>query len=256
MNNKHSEIIKSEPIIKSDTTNKREISNKPVTTFNKEIIPIVKEEPKLKSILKQEPEQSISTNLYVLDPLSVIIKLVIISHKPIGTKISIYNNLIGIQEPGIFQPLVRYIMNNNKDDLHYLYNPIEYACRNFLTETMTEKMPNIVKLFECALTGITKLIETYKNSPMSVICLNYYTNLINNYLVKLYNRQLFKPDEMTKLYTSELLSILIKKWTDVKLQAVLDLNQYLMSNDNSTDNMNGLEIFMNDFDIQIQKIKF
>ena len=255
--NKYSEIIKLD------------------TTFNKEIISTIKEEPKLKiifkepklkSILKEEPEvksilkeelkQSISTNLYILDPLSVIIKLVIISHKPIGTKISIYNNLIGIQEPGIFQPLVRYIMNNNKDDLHYLYNPIEYACRNFLTETMTEKMPNIIKLFECSLTGITKLIETYKNSPMSVMCLNYYTNLITNYLVKLYNRQLFKPDEMTKLYTSELISILIKKWTDVKLQAVLDLNQYLMSNDNSTDNMNGLEIFMNDFDIQIQKITF
>ena len=86
MNNKHSEIIKSEPIIKSDTTNKREISNKPVTTFNKEIIPIVKEEPKLKSILKQEPEQSISTNLYVLDPLSVIIKLVIISQTKLKNK--------------------------------------------------------------------------------------------------------------------------------------------------------------------------
>ena len=81
-------------------------------------------------------------------------------------------------------------------------------------------------------------------------------NLISNYLVRLYNRQLFKPDEMTKLYTTELLLKLIQKWTDVKLQAVLDLNQYLMTNDNSTDNMNGLEIFMNDFDKQIQKIQF
>ena len=53
-------------------------------------------------------------NLFILDPLSTIIKLAIISFKPIGTKISICNNLIGIQEPGLFQPIVRFVFKNNK----------------------------------------------------------------------------------------------------------------------------------------------
>ena len=39
---------------------------------------------------------------YILDPLSVIIKLVILSKKDIGTKISVSNNVIYIQEVGIF----------------------------------------------------------------------------------------------------------------------------------------------------------
>jgi hypothetical protein len=34
---------------------------------------------------------------------------------------------------------------------------------------------------------------------------------------------------------------------------VLDLNEYLISNDNSEDNLNGLEMFMKDFDNKIQQ---
>ena len=128
---KYSSIIKTDP-----ETNKLETNNLETIKLEPDT------EPKLKPLIKQEQKQDqiILNKLFILDPLSVIIKLVIISHKPIGTKINIYNNLIGIQEPGIFQPFVRYILNNNKDDLHYLYNPIEYACRSFLTETMMEKL--------------------------------------------------------------------------------------------------------------------
>ena len=50
-----------------------------------------------------------NTNLhfYILEPLSVIIKLAIISNKPIGTKLRMYNNIIYFQEPGIFQGFCR-----------------------------------------------------------------------------------------------------------------------------------------------------
>ena len=51
---------------------------------------------------------------YILDPLSVIIKLAILSKKRIGTKISVYNNIVYIQEIGVFQALVRYVFKNNK----------------------------------------------------------------------------------------------------------------------------------------------
>ena len=59
--------------------------------------------------------------LFVLDPLSVIIKLAIISNKPIGTKICIDNNIIYLQEPGPFQALCRYVFKSNKTDIQYLY---------------------------------------------------------------------------------------------------------------------------------------
>jgi hypothetical protein len=72
------------------------------------------------------PDDNINTNikLFLLDPLSVIIKLSILSNKPIGTKLLIYNNIIYFQEPGPFQALCRVIYKSNKTDLQYIYNPI------------------------------------------------------------------------------------------------------------------------------------
>ena len=105
-----------------------------------------------------------NSNLHqvILDPLSVIIKLAIISNKPIGTKLRINNNIILLQEPGPFQALCRYFFKNNKTDIQYLYNPIEIACKKYLTKTVIQENPKIKDLFSCAQNGILKLIDTYK----------------------------------------------------------------------------------------------
>ena len=72
------------------------------------------------------PDDNLNINikLFLLDPLSVIIKLAILSNKPIGTKLLIHNNIIYFQEPGPFQVLCRVIYKSNKTDLQYMYNPI------------------------------------------------------------------------------------------------------------------------------------
>lgn len=194
-----------------------------------------------------------TNKMFIVDPLSVIIKLAILGYKKIGTKIFINNNVVGLQEPGVFQSIVRFIFNNNKQDLHFLYNPIEFACKNFLTENNKNTKPGVIKLFECALYGLTKLKETYKNSPISILALDYYYVLITNYLYRPYNKKLFKPNDMTTCYTEEFIEVVNKIWTDVKIQAVTDLNGYLLSNDNSIDNSNCLEIFMRDVDAQMYK---
>jgi hypothetical protein len=118
----------------------------------------------------------------ILDPLSVIIKLAIISNKPVGTKLLIKNNVVHIQEPGPFQGFCRYINKSTKNDLQYLYNPIQLACQYFMNEEYREENPQIVELFECAQRGIEKLLETYANDSMIQLCLNYYYILIENYV--------------------------------------------------------------------------
>ena len=65
---------------------------------------------------------------YLLDPLSVIIKLALLGYKPAGTKVNISNNIIQLQEVGIFQAIVRMVQKNNRNDLQYLYNPLDIAC--------------------------------------------------------------------------------------------------------------------------------
>ena len=68
------------------------------------------------------PDNNTQINLktFVLDPLSVIIKLAVIGNKPVGTKILISNNVIYLQEPGPFQALCRVFFKTNKTDLQYL----------------------------------------------------------------------------------------------------------------------------------------
>ena len=111
------------------------------------------------------PDNDINTNykLYLLDPLSVIIKLAILGNKPIGTKLLIQNNVVYFQEPGMFQSIVRLFYNTNKTDLQYMYNPIYIACLTFLSKESVAKTPRLKNLFINALAGLKNLIETYKS---------------------------------------------------------------------------------------------
>ena len=192
--------------------------------------------------------------LFILDPFSVIIKLAILSNKPIGTKIRINNNIIYLQEPGPFQSVCRYIFNNNKTDIQYLYNPIELACQQYLTTSVIKENPKIRELFKCAQSGLNKMIETYKASSVMRICINYYLSLISNHLEELNNTTLFKKDNMSVFYTSELLNQLKKMWTSDKIKIILNLTTFLCSDDNAETDVKSLETIMDGIDKQVSII--
>jgi hypothetical protein len=198
--------------------------------------------------------KNIDHHLYVLDPLSVIIKLAIISNKPIGTKISITKNIIYLQEPGPFQGLLRYILNYNKTDLQYLYNPIELACKIYLNSNNINNFNNITELFKCAQNGLIKLMETYKNCSIIRLCLNYYYTLISNYINKNYIDNLFKKDEITALYTKELISSLTDFWSQEKIDIVLNIISFLMKDESANHNVKSLENIMENIDNQTKHI--
>ena len=71
----------------------------------------------------------------ILDPLSIIVKLFIYSYKPAGTKISIGNNRIYIQESTYIQGIIRKINGDTKNDITILTCPVLYACLNYLKNT-------------------------------------------------------------------------------------------------------------------------
>ena len=192
--------------------------------------------------------------LFILDPFSVIIKLAILSNKPIGTKIRIDNNIIYLQEPGPFQSVCRYIFNNNKTDIQYLYNPIELACQQYLNGDVIKQNPKIKDLFKCAQSGLIKMIETYRASSVMRICINYYLSLISNHLEELNNATLFKKDNMSVFYTSELLNKLTKNWTQDKIKIILNLTTFLSSDDNAETDVKSLETSMDGIDKQVSII--
>lgn len=193
-------------------------------------------------------------HLFILDPLSVIIKLAILSNKPIGTKLCINNNIIYMQEPGPFQALCRYFFKNNKTDIQYLYNPIELACQIYLTKTSIQQNPKMKDLFKCAQNGILRLIETYKTCSVMRLCLNYYFSLITNHLEEKNNSELFRRDMMSTFYTEDLLNKMNKNWSQEKIKIVLNLTTYLSSNENAETDVKSLETIMDGIDKQMLTI--
>jgi len=202
------------------------------------------------------PDDSNNINIktFILDPLSVIVKLAILSNKPVGTKLLIKNNVIYFQEPGPFQSLCRMIYKSNKTDLQYIYNPINIACLHFLSKSFIEKTPRIKNLFLCAQHGLKKLIETYKSCSIITITLNYYYVLLSNHIQQTYNENMFVKDNFTNYYTSNVIDTLHKQWTDEKIKVVLDIIAFLLKYSDNPNNVKSLETIMDSIDANTQVI--
>jgi hypothetical protein len=197
---------------------------------------------------------NVNIKLFLLDPLSTIIKLAIIGNKPVGTKILIQYNIIYLQEPGIFQSITRMFYNTNKSDLQYMYNPIQIACNTFLSKENIQKIPRIKNLFICAQNGLKRLMETYKSCSIITLCLNYYYAIITNYVEQKYNDSIFYKDTLTSLYTKELIESLNQQWTTERIKVVLDLITFLTNDSMACSNVKTLETIMENTDPNSQKI--
>ena len=64
---------------------------------------------------------------FIIDPFTCMVRLAVLSFKPIGTKISVNDNKIAFCEPGLFQGPLRWSKGDNRDDLHNLFFPIKKA---------------------------------------------------------------------------------------------------------------------------------
>jgi hypothetical protein len=203
-----------------------------------------------------ENNQNSNIKLFLLDPLSVIIKLAIIGNKQIGTKVLIQNNVIYLQEPGPFQALCRLIYKSNKTDLQYIYNPIHIACETFLSKEAVQKTPRLKNLFICAQNGLKKLTDTYKNCSIISLCLNYYYAIITNHVEQKYNDSIFYKDSLTSFYSKELTEKLNEQWTQEKIKVILDLISFLTNDTMATENVKSIDTIMINIDKNTQHILF
>ena len=200
----------------------------------------------------KDDNSNINIKLFILDPLSVIVKLAILSNKPIGTKLLIQNNVVYFQEPGPFQAFCRIFYKSNKTDLQYMYNPINIACLHFLSKEFVGKTTRIKQLFICAQKGLKNLMETYKNCSILNLTLNYYYALLTNHIEQQYNDNMFNKDNFTCYYTKEVCDNLNKQWTDEKIKVVLDIISFLLKYNDNPNNVKSLETIMESIDKNTQ----
>jgi len=124
----------------------------------------------------------------ILEPLQVMIQLSLVSFCPIGTKVSISNNILHIQKPTMSQGVVRWWYGDNKDDLYYLF----HAIRRYYLWYKRDESPIYAYILKNAIKGINALIDTYKNTKLTTITttLQMYKNILD-----LENEELFKTED-------------------------------------------------------------
>jgi hypothetical protein len=66
----------------------------------------------------------------ILEPLQALLQIAYLSFTPIGTKVTIHNNILYIQPPNYSQSIVRWYNNDTQEDLFYLFN-IFYRFKKF-----------------------------------------------------------------------------------------------------------------------------
>jgi hypothetical protein len=137
-------------------------------------------------IMSQTLAQSKKKERYetILEPLQAVLQLAMLSFCPIGTKISVHQNILYLQQPSISQGIVRWYNNDNKDDLFYLF----YVCKRFpifyahLKDVKMDKTNLFDFIISLAKKGLHKLAETYIHADKISLLhtLEIYKALLDN----------------------------------------------------------------------------
>lgn len=131
-----------------------------------------------------------STKQQLLDPIGTICKLIFLNFAEPQTKISIYNHIIQIQQPTLYQGAIRMIYGDGRDDISELYDVVVrliewYIIKNEDPISGTDEIKCLVEHF-CE--GLESLQITYKNGTV-VLCLQYYINLLKNSLKNEFDKE-------------------------------------------------------------------
>lgn len=115
----------------------------------------------------------------ILEPFSTLLKLAILSYKPDGTKIAVYDNKLYIQDACVSQGIIRYAWGNNREEVHFLLKPM-MRCVELYPCNQSDELKLI---YTQAINGLKKLKNSYKNES-STVCytIDLYIQIIQNSL--------------------------------------------------------------------------
>lgn len=109
----------------------------------------------------------------ILDPLTCLTRLAVLSFKLPGTKISVSENRISYNEPCIFQGPLRWTYGDKRGDLHNLYNPIK---KSLLWYDKKDEMINGIMNY--SINGLNNLKRSYDPNSIITHSLDHYITLL------------------------------------------------------------------------------
>ena len=149
----------------------------------------------------------------ILDPISCIIRLGMLSYKHEGSKISINDNKISFHENRFFQGLLRWNSGDSRDDLHNLHNPIQK-----ISEWYDSNIKEIKSIIEIAISGLNQLKNSYEQESIIQYTLDRYIEILKKSLDKNTHKQERIIDKKEQDLSSSILRENISKELDNDLK--------------------------------------
>jgi hypothetical protein len=128
---------------------------------------------------------------FILEPLQAMLQLSMLSFCPIGSKLTINDNLLGIQLPGMSQGIVRFFNDDAKEDLYYLFNVFRrfVSYYSYLRKDSRYR-PLYELLIDLSKNGLNNLIQTYTDcNKINVL------HTLTMYKVMLEKPEFFNPEQ-------------------------------------------------------------
>ena len=185
----------------------------------------------------------------ILEPMQVMIQLALLAHSPIGTKISVSNNILSIQPPSMTQGVYRWWNNDNKDDLYYLF----HAIRRYYKWYKSQKDEVYQYILAWAVKGLDKLSETYNKADKNNIrhTLALYRNVLD-----LKTDEIFKDNKEDTITIDQVFKEIINIYDD-RLLYVTHNTLLMMEEEINTEFkqklLDGLTLILDPMDIKIRK---
>ena len=185
----------------------------------------------------------------ILEPMQVMIQLALLAHSPIGTKISVSNNILSIQPPSMTQGVYRWWNNDNKDDLYYLF----HAIRRYYKWYKSQKDEVYQYILAWAVKGLDKLSETYNKADKNNIrhTLALYRNVLD-----LKADEIFKDNKEDTVTIDQVFKEIINIYDD-RLLYITHNALLMMEEEINTEFkqklLDGLTLILEPMDIKIRK---
>jgi hypothetical protein len=185
----------------------------------------------------------------ILEPMQVMIQLALLAHSPIGTKISVSNNILSIQPPSMTQGAYRWWNNDNKDDLYYLF----HAIRRYYKWYKSQKDDVYQYILAWAVKGLDKLSETYNKADKNNIrhTLALYRNVLD-----LKTDDIFKDNTNDTVTIDQVFKEIINIYDD-RLLYITHNTLLMMEEETNTEFkqklLDGLTLILDPMNIKIRK---
>ena len=189
----------------------------------------------------------------VLEPLQSIIQLGLLSVSPIGTKLTIQENILYLQSPSLIQPISRWYYADKKDDLFFLFQVIKRFVK-WYNPVISKSSPLDNTFYELiikmSIQGLHNLLKTYSSTDACTVgqVINMYISLLENNnhesltLVKNVGEDVF--ESIIEIYDENIINTIFNILKLINLETEEStINNYI----------SGLNLIMNKHNKQIQQ---